>query len=190
MIVNGWRELSSDVLVDSPYLRVRREVVATPTRPEGVDWMVVRRKQAVVIAPRTEDGRFLLIRQERVPIRSVLWEFPAGQIDGDVVTSEVILDTARRELAEETGHEAAGEWVSLGTYWPSAGFTDEFCHLFLASAVRPVASHHRPDANEMIIECRAFTPDELWSLIASGTVQDANTLSSVARLVAAGHLIR
>ena len=29
----------------------------------------------------TPDGRLLLIRQERIPIRAAIWEFPAGQID-------------------------------------------------------------------------------------------------------------
>ncbi len=151
--------------------------------------MVVRRKQAVVVAPRTPEGKFLLIRQERVPIRSLLWEFPAGQIDGDVDEAS-ILATVHRELAEETACRADGGVVALGNYWPSAGFTDEYCHLFLASDVREFDSAHLPDPNEMIVERSTVTPDELWSMIADGRICDANTLASVARLVALGYLAR
>lgn len=189
MSSSGWHEIHRDVQVDSPHLRVIHERVATPLRPDGVDWMVVRRKQAVVVAPRTPDGKFVLIRQERVPIRSLLWEFPAGQIDGDVNETS-ILATVHRELAEETGCRADGGIVPLGNYWPSAGFTDEHCHLFLASDVQEFESPHLPDPNEMIVERRTVTADDLWSMIADGKICDANTLASVARMVALGYLVR
>lgn len=189
MTAAGWREISCDVCVDSPYLRVVRECVATPTRPDGVDWMVVRRKQAVVVVPRTDAGGFLMICQERVPIRSQLWEFPAGQIDGSV-TEESTHATAHRELAEETGWRTTDPLVSLGNYWPSAGFTDEYCHLFLATGVQRFDTEFRPDQSEMILECREFALGEIWTMIADGVICDANSLAAIARMVAMGHLSR
>ena len=114
---NDWREISRDLRADSPFLRVYCERIATPTRPNGVDWMVVRRKQATVVAPRTPEGNFLLVRQERIPVRRLMWEFPAGQIDGEVNES-TILETAHRELGEETGCRAEGEMIPLGFYFP------------------------------------------------------------------------
>lgn len=184
-----WHDIQSDLCVDTPYLRVSREIVATPTRPDGVDWMVVRRKQAVVVAPQTANGGFFLVRQERVPIRTELWEFPAGQIDG-ANSPAAIHDTVHRELAEETGCRTPDPLISLGNYWPSAGFTDEYCHLFLATGVHQFDSDHRPDHAEMILECREFSPQDLWAMIADGTICDANTLATVARMVALGHLQR
>jgi len=184
-----WQTLKTEICADSPYLRVFREHVATPTRPDGVEWMVVRRKQAVVVAPRTASGGFLLVRQERVPIQAELWEFPAGQID-DAGTDAAIIQTVHRELAEETGCRTLEPLIPLGKYWPSAGFTDEFCHLFLATTVHAFDSLHRPDHAEMILECREFSPEALWAMIADGTICDANTLTTVARLVALGYLTR
>ncbi len=185
--MSGWREIRREVLVDSPWLHVSREIVATPTRPEGVDWMVTRRKPAAVVAPRTPDGRYLLVRQERVPVRRELWEFPAGQVDGEP-TPENIVATAHRELAEEAGFRVTGELIALGTFYSSAGFTDERSHLFLATDVVPGAGDHRPDEAEAIVECRAFTLDELRDWIARGEICDANTLALFARLAAGGHI--
>jgi len=184
---DGWRELESEVLVATPWLRVIREVVATPTRPAGVEWTVVRRKQAAVVAPRTPAGDFLLVRQERVPVREEFWEFPAGQVD-DHATPAAIAETAHRELGEEAGCRVGGELIPLGSYFSSVGFTDEQAHLFLATDVVPRDGGHSHDDGEAIVECRAFSPDELRARIASGEIRDANTLSLFARLVATGHL--
>jgi len=183
----GWRELEREELAATPWLRVVREVVATPTRPQGVEWTVVRRQQAAVVAPRTPSGDFLLVRQERVPVRAEFWEFPAGQVEGEA-TPENIAATAHRELGEEAGSRVDGELIPLGFYFSSVGFTDEQAHLFLATDVVPRADGHSHDDGEAIVECRAFSPEELRERIATGEIRDANTLSLFARLVATGHL--
>ena len=113
--------------------------VFTPTRQDKpARWTVVHRKAAVVVAPMTPEGKLVLVRQERIPVRALLWEFPAGQIDEENSSDEaVIRATAVRELREETGYEpAAGvELVDLGYFFTSQGFTDEHNHLFLARGV-------------------------------------------------------
>ncbi len=185
----GWSTRADDTLYANAHLEIHRVTVTSPTRPEPFDWTVCHRKGAVVVAPMTAAGDFLLIRQERVPIRATIWEFPAGQID-DTSDADAIRATGMRELREESGHELApgGEIVSLGHFFPSAGFTDEHSHLLLARPVVASAQGAAPDAAESIVECRAFSPAELRSMIASGEVRDANTLSAFARLAAMGLL--
>jgi ADP-ribose pyrophosphatase len=185
--MSTWRELECQTLVATPYLSVYRERVATPTRPDGVEWTVARRKQAAVIAPRMADGRFLLLRQERVAVRREFWEFPAGQIDGEV-TPEAILETAHRELGEETGCHTTSALIPLGSFYSSVGFTDEQAHLFLAKDVVLRNEGHAHDEHEAILECRAFTVAELRERIASGEICDANTLCTFARLFACDHI--
>ena len=183
----GWKTSGDETLFANPYLEVHRVTVTSPTRPAPFTWTVCHRKGAVVVAPRTADGKYVLVRQERVPIRATIWEFPAGQID-DHEEPEAIRATGLRELREEAGYELApdGKVVPLGHFFPSAGFTDEHSHLLLASPVKPHAGGHAPDAAEAITECRAFTIAELRAMIASGAVSDANTLAAFARLVAMG----
>lgn len=181
----GWQTQQTEQLFANPYLRVDRVTVTSPTRPKPFQWTVCHRKAAVVIVPMTADGKLILVRQERVPIRTTIWEFPAGQID-DHAEPEAIRATALRELREEAGYELAkdGDLIPLGHFFPSSGFTDEHSHLFLA---RPVIEHPggtEHDVGEAITECRGFTPLELRQMIATNEIRDANTLAAFARLVA------
>ena len=183
----GWRTLADETLFANPYIEVHRPTVTSPTRAEPFTWTVTHRKRAVVIAPLTPDGKLVLVRQERVPIRATIWEFPAGQID-DNAEPDAIPATGLRELREESGYELApdGELIALGHFFPSAGFTDEHSHLLLARGVVPSPHGHAHDSAEAITECRAFTREEFRAMIASGEIRDANTLAAFARLVAMG----
>jgi 8-oxo-dGTP pyrophosphatase MutT (NUDIX family) len=71
-----------------------------------------------------------LVRQPREAIGDPgLLELPAGKLDED---GESPLECGVRELAEEIG-KAAATWEHLTTYFTSAGFTDEQCHIYLAT---------------------------------------------------------
>jgi len=52
----GWRVLKSETLCATPHRHVDREQEATAARPGGVDWLVVHRRTAVVVAPRAAGG--------------------------------------------------------------------------------------------------------------------------------------
>jgi 8-oxo-dGTP pyrophosphatase MutT (NUDIX family) len=80
------------------------------------------------------DGEHIwLVRQPREATgEHDLLELPAGKLDEE---GESPLECAIRELAEEIG-KAAGSWEHLTTYWTSAGFTNEQCHIYLATDLR------------------------------------------------------
>lgn len=188
---DGWETVASEMHFQTPHLAVATDEVRTPTSNEARKWSVVRRKPAVVIAPLTLAGKFVLIREERIPIRAAIWSFPAGQIDGNLEPDEAVrLEVARRELREETGYELAPgtELISLGHFFSSPGFTDELCYFFLARPVERSANGAQHDGTETILDCREFSPDVLRAMIAEGEIQDSNTLSLWARLVARGEI--
>jgi len=185
---DGWETVSSEKNFGNSFLEVVTEKVKSPGASEARTWTTIRRKAAVVIAPMTADGKFLLIKEERIPIRAAIWSMPAGQIDGDCEFDEKEIEkVALRELHEETGFDLAsgGEVVPLGYFFTSAGLTDEHCYFFL---VRPVerASVHKHEEGEAILECRAVATDELWRMIAQNEIRDSNTLAICARLAARG----
>ena len=186
----GWRTVRTETVYKNKNLEVTEQEVFTPTRRETpAKWTVVHCKAAVVIAPMTLDGNFLLIQQERIPVRALLWEFPAGQIDEeDEIDDTIVRDTAARELREETGYEmAAGvEMVALGYFFTSQGFTDEHNYLFLAKGVVMGKAGASADEGEGIMACREFTPDEFRRMVAENEITNANTLSLYARLCARG----
>jgi ADP-ribose pyrophosphatase len=185
---NGWETISSDRHFANAHLEVVTDHVRTPTRSKPRAWTVVHRKPAVIVAPMTRDGRIVLIRQERLPIRATIWEMPAGQIDNALEPDEKEIETvALRELREEAGYELAadGKLVALGHYFSSPGFTDEYGYFLLARPVEPCRDYTRDEA-ESIVDCRAFSVEELRNMIAQNEIRDANTLSLCARLAVRG----
>lgn len=185
----GWQTVTDETVYENPYLAVHRVTVTSPTRSKPFPWTVCHRKGAVVIVPMTAEGKFILVRQERVPIRAAIWEFPAGQID-DTSEADAIRATGVRELREEAGYELGqgGELISLGHFFPSAGFTDEHSHLVLMRPVVEAKEGNKPDEAESFIGCAAFDAATLRSMIASGEICDANTLAAFARLTAMGYM--
>lgn len=187
----GWQTLEDKELLANPFAAVHQLKVSSPMRPQGAPWTVVHRKAACVIAPVTPEGNLLLIRQERIPVRAALWEFPAGQIDATGTPGEAqIREAALREMHEEAGCILApgGKLTPLGYFFPSPGILDEQNFLFAAHPVVPAPGGPAHEATEAIAGCRAFTPAELREGIVSGEIRDANTLALCARMMAAGLL--
>ena len=184
---DGWRKLAGRMVYAGPYVQVEECSFLTPARPEtAVPWTVAHRKSAVAVAPITEDGRFILIHQERLPVQRALWEFPAGQLD-DGETRNSVVATVLRELDEEAGCEPApgATFQSFGWFFGSQGFTSEHVYLFAVGPVRIVRAP-QPVGGEHIGEVRLVTADELREMVASQVIQDALTLALFARMAARG----
>ncbi len=191
-----WEIISSEQHFANAHLEVVTDRVRTPSRSEPRTWTIVHRKAAVVIAAMTRDGKIILIRQERIPIRQAIWEMPSGQIDSGAGgadpgrAQETMEQVALRELREEAGYKLAtdGELVSLGHYFSSPGFTDERGYFFLARPVQRCKEGPARDEGESILDCREFTVEEIRRMIAENEIRDANTLGICARLSARGLL--
>ena len=69
---DGWEIVSRETHFRNDHLEVSTEEIRTPARSEPQKWTVVHRKKAVVIAPMTPEGKIILIRQERLPIRAAI----------------------------------------------------------------------------------------------------------------------
>ena len=185
-----WKTISSERHFADRNLEVVTDRVQTPARPDVRAWTIAHRKPAVVVAPMTRDGKIVLIRQERIPIRQTIWEMPSGQIDDHNADQQNIKDVALRELREESGYELAkdGRLIPLGHYFSSPGFTDERGYFFLARPVQPCEEPPDQDEGESILDCREFTVKEIHRMIADNEIRDANTLSISATLAARGLL--
>jgi ADP-ribose pyrophosphatase len=202
----NWETISSERHFANAHLEVVTDHVRTPSRSQPRTWTIVHRKAAVIVAPMTRDGRIVLIRQERIPIRRAIWEMPSGQIDNTVAGGglsavalakaddpgrpETMEQVALRELREEAGYELAkdGELVPLGHYFSSPGFTDERGYFFLARPVQPCKEGPARDEGESILDCREFSVEEIRRMIAENKIRDANTLGICATLAARGLL--
>ena len=103
-------------------------------------WEYVSRARdisAAVILP-IDGDEVVLVEQYRLPIDCVCLELPAGLIgDEDGQEGEDPLDSAKRELIEETGYSAV-EWRVLGEFVSSPGMTSESFTLLLATGLTKV----------------------------------------------------
>ena len=106
---SGWETISSERHFANAHLEVVTDHVQTPTRTRPRTWTIVHRKAAVVIAPMTQEGKIVLIRQERIPIHEAVWEMPSGQIDAVAgITEERRSATGRirrGELGQPSEHD-------------------------------------------------------------------------------------
>lgn len=163
--------LSSEQVWRGKLLDVRRDTVRLPDGKEGVREYIVH-PGAVVIIPVLDDGRLLFERQHRYPIRQTVLELPAGKID----PGEEIGLTARRELLEETGHEAAS-WRHLGVMHPCIGYANERIEIFLATGLRRVGGQQL-DHGEFL-SLLTLSLDEAAAHVLSGAITDAKSITAL-----------
>lgn len=124
---------------------------------------------AVAVLPVDEHERILLINQYRHPVRTRLWEIPAGLLD---VPGEDPLAAAQRELAEETDL-VAGEWSAPLRFFTSPGQSDEQVTLYEARGLSAAPAPHPRTDEEAGIVLRWVTLDEALEAAFAGRIGNA-----------------
>ncbi len=158
---------SRDLLLETPRFSVARLQATTP-QGRSVQRDVVEHPGAVVIVPLVDDDSVCLIRNHRVSVATTLIELPAGTLEPNEPPSE----TARRELREETGFEAA-HWQPLPWFFMSPGILNEKMFAFVARDLTPGTPQREPGEE---IENLILPWEEALRLVDGGEIHDAKTL--------------
>jgi 8-oxo-dGTP pyrophosphatase MutT (NUDIX family) len=172
---SAFERIGSEPLFEGKFIAVRKDTFRHEDGAE-VERELVGHPGAVAIVVLDDEDRLWLVRQPReaVGLPDML-EIPAGKIDQE---GEDPLETAKRELAEEIGKQAA-HWDSLGSFYTSPGFADEIIHLFLATGIADVDERPEAEEDERIdVETRPLA--DLDQILASN--QDSKTLIALYRL--------
>lgn len=164
-------EISSQTVFKGALLEVRKDQVRLPNGKESVREYIVH-PGAVVVLAFLDNGNLLFERQFRYPLRRVFLELPAGKID----PGEAIIDTARRELLEETGYTAS-DWEYLGVMHPCIGYSDERIEIFAARGLH-LAGEKQLDHNEFL-DVIELSPAAAREAVWNGQITDAKTISSL-----------
>jgi ADP-ribose pyrophosphatase len=171
--------VSGENVYDGVLLHVRRDVVRLPNGAQTVrEW--IEHPGAVAIIPFLANGDLLMERQYRYPVGRELIELPAGKIGA----GEPPLETAQRELREETGYTAA-DWRYLTTIHPVVGYSNERIELWLAQGLRHEA---RALDDGEFLETFAVPVATAVEWVRAGRITDAKTVVGVlwAERIAAG----
>lgn len=166
------KTISSKKIFDGKIISVSNDEVELPDGTLHAR-EVVRHKGGVVVVSE-KSGRVLMVKQFRYPLGQETFELPAGKLDRE---DETPLDTAKRELEEETGHTAK-HWGYMGYIYTTPGFCDEKLHLFLAQGLTYDKTKKLDDE---IIDFYEIDKDEVFEMIKVGTVQDAKSISAIFR---------
>ncbi|MBE0415748.1 MAG: NUDIX hydrolase [Dehalococcoidia bacterium] len=164
------RTLESERIYEGRILALRVDRVVLPGGRETRREVVEHVDCVAIVAIDLEDN-VILVRQFRSPAERVLLEIPAGGIE----PGEEPLESALRELEEETGY-IAGKMERLGGFYSSPGYSTEFLHLFLATELRKGLG---APVEDEVIEVVPIPLRQIPGLILSGEVSDAKSIAGL-----------
>lgn len=132
---------------------------------------VIEHPGAVVILPLLDKETVVMIQNERYAVNEQLWELPAGTLE----KGEQPLETAKRELVEETGY-SANQMEALLRFYSTPGFCTENMYVYLATGLSSVGQHL--DDSEKI-SVHSFSWNRVLEMISDNSICDAKTIASL-----------
>jgi len=157
-----------ELLLSTSRFSVERRVFAGADG-RSVTREVVVHPGAVVILPILDARRIVMIRNYRHTVEQELWELPAGTAE----PNEAPIETARRELEEETGYRA-GTMTPLTEFFTSPGVLTERMFAFLATELQPVGQ--RLEVGERIV-AEIVELDRARTWLTDGELRDGKTIA-------------
>lgn len=160
-------QVSSRLAYDGGLLKVKRDEVRLPDGASA--WReYVLHPGAVMMLAFVDENTILLERQYRYPKQRHFIELPAGKLE----PGEPPLETAKRELIEECGYEAA-DWAHVTTIDPCIGYSNEVIHIYAARGLRHVGA--RLDVGEHL-EVFEATLEDAMDWVRQGLITDTKTM--------------
>lgn len=124
---NPWKTKSKKNIYENPWISLEEHQVIIPSGKDGIYGKVIFKNKALGIIPLDDKGNTWLVGQFRYTLNEYSWEIPMG---GGPVEND-FLDSAKRELKEETGLSAK-KWTKIMRIHTSNSVTDEEGFVFLA----------------------------------------------------------
>lgn len=180
-----WQTLSSRLIYENPWIKVREDKVIAPTGAEGI-YSVVESTTAlgIVAVTKADNGEpgVVMVGQHRYPLDCYSIEIPEGGKKVDETPEEGIT----RELLEETGYFPHSLTRLGGLIHTSNCFTSEEGILFFSDNLE-YRGQQGEDETERI-DTKVYPISEIKKMLSDGTITDAMSIVGLYRAISVYNL--
>ena len=169
----AWETTDTDIDYRCPGFDVRRDAVRFPDGEAG-EYHYVDESPTVVVLPMTPDGDVVVIDEWRQAVGRVNRGIPTGTVEAD--DGDDLEQAAARELAEETGYEAAA-FERLTTVEPANGVANAVHHHFLATGCEPTAERDLDHNESIAVETVGY--DAMLEAVVDDELRDGRVVTAV-----------
>ena len=179
---SGWKVLSSEYVFRRPWLTVRRECLQLPNGNRVPEYYVLEYPDWVNTIAITREGAFVMIRQYRHGLGVTAYELCAGVCE----ENESPLESARRELWEETGY-GGGQWREFMVVSANPGSQNNLTHCFLATDVERLSDQHLEATESITVHLLSL--EEVKTLLLADAIPQALNAAPLWKYMAENRLI-
>jgi ADP-ribose pyrophosphatase len=168
-----WKTLSKEtILSTNKFLTVEKHSVPLPDGQVINDWQWVITPSFSNIVAVTDENKFLVINQYKYSLDDETLSTVGGYIE----PGEDPLQSAKRELMEETGYEAK-EWISLGSFMVDSNRGCGTANLFLATGATKISEPNHGDLEEQ--EVLLLSREQIESAIETGEFKSLSWITNL-----------
>lgn len=171
---NPWKILDSEVKYENNWIQVVHQNVINPSGGKGVYGTVNFKNIAVGVVPIDKDGNTWLVGQYRFPLNEYSWEIP----EGGCPDGEEVMETAKRELKEETGL-IAQNWSLISKLHTSNSVCNEVAYIFLAEEI--TQSESQPEDTEQL-QVKKVPLKEALELVLADKITDSMSVAGILKV--------
>jgi len=168
---NPWKVLESNEIYDNAWIKLTEHQVINPAGGLGIYGEVHFKNIAIGIVVLDSDYNTWLVGQYRFPVKAYSWEIPEG--GGDLEIDPII--SAKRELQEETGIEAA-TFTEIQRLHLSNSVSDELAIIYIAQDLS-MGTSSPEDTEELVVRTLPF--EEAYQMVMTGEITDSMSVAGI-----------
>jgi ADP-ribose pyrophosphatase len=171
---NPWKITSEKEIYDNPWINLTEYQVINPSGNPGIYGKVHYKNIAIGVLPLDDEMNTYLVGQFRFALGQYSWEMPEG---GGALDTDP-LDSAKRELLEETGLKAQS-WTEIQRLHLSNSVSDELSIIYLARGLQQFEAEPE-DTEQLIVHKLPF--EEVYQMVNNREITDAMTVVAVLKV--------
>ena len=172
--INPWQTLESEIKYDNNWIRLTEHQVINPSGGKGIYGEVHFKNLAIGILPLDENYNTWLVGQYRYPLKAYSWEIPEG---GGPLGDDPI-DSAKRELLEETGMSAEN-WTEIQRMHLSNSVSDELSIIYVATGLTQGIA--MPEETEQLI-VKKIPFEDAYQMVVRGEITDSMSVAAILKV--------